>query len=359
VRILINISVISVHHRGMGVFTKKLIKVLLLNNSHEYIFVSGNELDSEIAESIKNTSHVYKQINTPLPIFEQVVMPFLISKYKPEVCWFPSNTFPLIMNSNVKYIATVHDLIFLKNSVKPTTLYQKIGKHYRGVNIALGVKKLDKITSVSYSALKDIHEYIGVNGKIKNDQVLYNSVSGKSNEDGFIFEKLNLSHDCKYFYTISGLAPHKNLDFLIESFKVFSQKDSSYKLVISGASKSKSAGINKNIIFTPFVSEAEKTYLIRRASIFIFPSLLEGFGIPLLEGLYHNPNVLVSDIGIFREVGKNYVSYFNPYDNEFLIKYFESEIKTESHEKAKKYILKTFNLEKTAKKLESIFDEFK
>lgn len=358
-KVLINISVVSKNHRGMGVFAKQIIKELLKNNNNEYIFVSGNDLDDEIYKIIKDSKYIYNQINTPLPIFEQLIIPYLIWKYKPQVCWFPSNTFPLLMNSNVKYIATIHDLIFLIKNMKVESIYQKIGKYYRALNIFLGVSKLDKITSVSSTVIDEIYKRFKIKKAINENQVLYNAQSFDFNEDKHIFTKLNLQLNEKYIYTIAGTAPHKNLDLMIKAFERFHQHNLDYKLVISGASKSKHSGQNSNVIFTPFISEEEKTSLIRNAQLFVFPSIVEGFGIPLIEGLYYNQNVLVSDIPIFKEIGKEYVSYFDPYDKDFLINYFKGKKKNINHEEAKQYILETFDAKKSAKKLEDIFNEFR
>ena len=358
-KVLINISVISKVHRGMGVFAKQIIKELIVNDSYEFIFVSGNDLDKEIFQTISSSRHSYKQITTPLPIFEQVVIPYFIRKYKPDVCWFPSNTFPVLMSSNIKYIATIHDLIFLNNKIQPESIYQKIGKLYRMLNVKFGIKRLSEITSVSSSTLQEIYKKFNIQNKRIENKVLYNSYLVVINEKKSIFIKLNLQLTEKYLYTIADTAPHKNLDFMIEAFERFHQHNLEYKLVISGASKSKHSGQNSNVIFTPFISEEEKTSLIKNAQLFVFPSLVEGFGIPLIEGLYHNQNVLVSDIPIFREIGKEYVSYFDPYDKDFLINYFKGEKKSINHEEAKQYILETFDAKKSAQKLEDIFNEFR
>ena len=346
--ILINISVITKNHRGMGVFTKHIIKELIKNN--KYIFVSGNKIDTEIFNIIKKSECDYIQINSPLPIFEQVIIPYLIYKYKPNMCWFPSNTFPIIKMKNTKYIVTIHDLIFLRKNIEISSLYQKIGQLYRKYNIFLGIRKIDIITSVSFESLNSIYKLFTINNKINNNHILYNNFSSYD-----LLNKVEKQNQ-KYIYTISGTAPHKNLDFLIKAFLKFSHIYKEYNLIISGATNSKYANRYKNIVFTPFISEEEKISLIQNAELFVFPSLIEGFGIPLIESLYYNSNVLVSDIEIFKEIGKNYVTYFNPYNYDFLIEYFQNQKNCIDHNKARNYIINTFNTKKTTAKLEDIFN---
>ena len=358
-KILINVSVITPIYRGMSVFAKQIVKKLIKNNNYKYIFVSGNELDQEILQLILNSKSIYKQINAPLPFFDQIILPYLIIKYNPDVCWFPSNTFPIIRIKKARYIATIHDLIFFMDEFKIQSLYQKIGRFYRKLNILIGINNLQKITSVSKSTLKDIYSRFNIKKKLDDKDVLHNSLPVVIGGDDNVFKKLNLSASDIYLYSIVGIGQHKNLDFLIESFNRMLEYKPNYKLVISGAFqyKYKYKDIYNNIIFTPFISEKEKTSLLRSAKLFIFPSLVEGFGIPLLEGLFYNSKVLVSDIPVFREIGKKYVKYFDPYDKDFLIKYFSNEVFTINHEQAKDYISKEFNLTKTVKKLENIFDE--
>lgn len=356
-KILINLSVVSRNHRGMGIFTKQIIKVLINNKNHEYIFVSGNDIDEEIYNLILKNNYIYHQINNSLPIFEQIILPFLIFKYKPDICWFPSNTFPIIKMSMSKYIATIHDLIFFDKSIKPKNLYQKIGQLYRKYIILFGIKKLDMVTSVSESSLKEIYNFFKLNSFDKK-YVLYNNFNPIIEKDTNILEKLNVYKD-EYFYSIAGTAPHKNLDFLVNSFLNFCNYNNNYKLIISGASNSLYKNKYQNIMFTEYILEEEKVELIKNAKVFIFPSLLEGFGIPLIEGLYYNQNVLVSDIEIFREIGQEYVNYFNPYNINFLIDYFREKKDKSNNDKSKLYIRSSFCLENTVKKLEELFNEFK
>jgi len=350
--ILINISAISENHRGMGMFTKEILLKLVEDKSFELILVSCNNIDETLKSCIIENNIFYKQINTPLPLFEQFLIPYLIKIYKIDVCWFPSNTFPIYKVNNVKYIVTIHDIIFLDDTIVPKNIYQKIGKFYRAFNISKGINKIDEITSVSFAALKEINDYFNIKVRLNDNQVLYNSVDLKFDFDDNILKKLNVENK-KYIYTISGNAPHKNLPFLLESFSIFNQKYKDYKIVISGVPKSQHNLYNfENIILTNFISEDEKSSLIRHADFFVFASLKEGFGIPLIEAMSLNKNILASNISVFREIGKQYVNYFSPTNKRFLIEYYKRDKKmnndlTEVHN----YIRDEFNITKTVEKL--------
>ena len=110
----------------MSIFTNQIVQELIKSDDHDYVFVSGNKIDNKTHEMLLNSEHSYKQINMPLVVFDQIVIPFLIKKYKPNICWFPANTFPLILNKSCKYIITIHDLIFLLGNLKFLTYIKKL-----------------------------------------------------------------------------------------------------------------------------------------------------------------------------------------------------------------------------------------
>ena len=341
----------------MAVFTKQIINELIKNDDFEYIFISGNDLDDEIINKILNSNCIFKQIKAPLPIFDQRIIPYLVYKYKPDACWFPSNTFPIIKSKLTKYIVTIHDLISLNKNFDSTSFYQKIAMIYRKTNILIGYKKVDEITSVSKTAYQDLHsKLILLNNKNVSDQnILFNSLNILDTDDANILKEYGISSDDKYIYSIVGNEKHKNLDLLINGFIKLLDIRPSFKLIISGTSLNPNQFNHNNIIFTKFLSEEQKVSLIKNAELFVFPSLVEGFGIPLIEGLYHNQKILVSDIPVFREIGKNFVSYFDPYDTDFLIKFYDKKSLVIDHDKAKKYIQNKFNVNKSVIKLKKLF----
>ena len=355
--VLINISSASIDCRGLGKFTNNIVSELLDSNKHNFVFVSANKIDNELHKKIIKKGCKLIMVNSPLPIFEQIIIPYLVYKIKPDICWFPSNTFPVLQFKNSIYIVTIHDLIFLNKGLKGLRLYQIIGKFYRKIIFCYGVNKVDVVTSVSQTSISRISR-ISDNKRLKKDIILYNSIDTGDSISSGVLDRYKLKGK-KFIYTISGTSPHKNLDFLIKSFLKLSVIDPSFILVVSGAYASKFNGLYDNILFTTFIKEDEKKCLIKESSFFVFASLVEGFGIPLIEGLYLNGKVLVSDIEIFRELGRDYVSYFDPYDENFLVKYCGDSNLSVNHKEVQKYILDNFSRKETSCKLVGIFDEFK
>ncbi len=127
-----------------------------------------------------------------------------------------------------------------------------------------------------------------------------------------------------YLFYLGTLQPKKNLAGLIEAFAPVAgePKYSSVKLVIAGKKgwlyeeifcKVKSLGLEKRVVFTGFIGEEEKPYLISSAVAFVFPSFYEGFGIPVAEAMSLGVPVVVSKEGSLPEVGGEAAIYCNPY----------------------------------------------
>ncbi len=126
----------------------------------------------------------------------------------------------------------------------------------------------------------------------------------------------------QYFISSGTLQPRKNIPFLIAAFtRAVEEKGMMFPLVLTG----NPAGHNVDqrlrdtrthtktkIIYTGYVSDTELRALVGGARAYIFPSLYEGFGIPIEEAIALGTPVLASDIPVFREVGRDRVHYFDP-----------------------------------------------
>jgi len=163
---------------------------------------------------------------------------------------------------------------------------------------------------------------------------------------------------------VGNLKPHKNLERLLESYsKIKNIEDT--RLVLVGKAfekydvleeKEKKLHINKKVIHTGVVTKEELVDLYNLADLFVFPSLYEGFGIPVLEALACGTPVICSNTSSIPEVGGKVVEYFNPNNNEEITKKINKLI-NEKHGSSQKYKeddidnwLEKFKWSKTAKR---------
>lgn len=121
-----------------------------------------------------------------------------------------------------------------------------------------------------------------------------------------------------YILTVGNIKPHKNIVNLARTF-LHSKWCTTHRLVIVGDHKgfrTKERDINiddSRIIFTGKITDAELDQLYQHASLFVYPSFYEGFGLPLLEAMSYQLPIACSSIPPFHEIAGDSVKYFNPY----------------------------------------------
>lgn len=294
---------------------------------------------------------------------EQIIIPFYCRKEKADILWSPYNTFPIYLNKDTRLITTIHDLIYLDRNIDgKMSLKQKIGKNYR-IFCFKNVKKVDHILTVSnYSAVK-IKELV----KNKKVDIIYNNIKLEKIElDSNILKKIGLNS--KFYLTVTGDTPSKNLKTLLEMYKENNilkdlvvvgikdyKKSHSYEYVVKNNLQSK-------VKFVDYISENELESLYHHCEIFLFLSLAEGFGIPLIEAMKNNCKILSSNTTSLPEVlgfGGELVNPLNK--NEILEKIItlekegnKWELKKIQKEQLKKFI----SWEKSANKIKNIFESY-
>jgi len=126
----------------------------------------------------------------------------------------------------------------------------------------------------------------------------------------------------KYFFYVGNSRPRKNLKRLIEAFGAFQKENSSYKLIIAGKIDNRFEDIDgiiakfqlaDSVVRTGFVTDEQKVALLKGAVALVFPSLYEGFGLPVLEAQTLGVPVITSHTSSLPEVGGNSVYYVDPY----------------------------------------------
>ena len=187
--------------------------------------------------------------------------------------------------------------------------------------------KSDAIICVSEQTKKDLSEYYKIN--TNKTRVIHLGVNpafkikNQVEKDSFRLLK-NLPKP--YFLYVGTRALYKNFTKFLEAYASWNKKDD-FMLVAVGSGKFTSnelnfiekLGIKNNIISFDFVSEEELVMFYNCAEAFVFPSLSEGFGLPLLEAMACGTIVLASDIPVFREIADNIPYYFNPNNTESIL----------------------------------------
>jgi len=333
-RILIDFTQIPLKKVGVGVYGYNLITWIdSLNDSNEYYIIIQN--DDNCFSSIKNNKIKFIDINNRFfrffvfrVILEQVYIPFLILTKKIDILHSLHYSFPLI-SFKAKRVVTVHDLTFF---LFPR-LHTFFKRYYFRLFTNLSARFCDKIICVSNSTKLDLIMYTKLDEKkvkvihLGRDEIVPIVQQHQIVET---CTKYNINIDKKYILFIGTIEPRKNILTMLKVFCAFRQQFSDYQLVIVGRKgwyfddlfKFISQIDSSDIIFTGFIEAEEKPILLMGADFFVYPSLYEGFGIPVLEALSCCKPTITSNVSSMPEVAGDAALLIDPNSEEDMLSAF-------------------------------------
>jgi glycosyltransferase involved in cell wall biosynthesis len=308
---------------GMDIVALELIRNLQhLDKKNQYfIFVKPDDDDSVIRETAN--FHVVRISGGPYPYWEQVLLPREIRKYNLDLLHCTSNTAPL--RTDIPLAITLHDIIFLEqwNFTKGTS-YQILGNLYRRWNVPRAVRCAKKLITVSENEKINIDKYFGFadekvaaihNGvgmhfqRVTDTEVLLN-----------VKTKYNLSD--RYVFYPGNSDPRKNLVGVMQALSILQKKDKldfqvqmldvEANLLNKIARQIGNIEILKHMAVCGYVPEADLPAIYSMADHLLFPSLREGFGIPILEAMSAGVPVVTSNCSSMPEVAGDAALLIDP-----------------------------------------------
>jgi glycosyltransferase involved in cell wall biosynthesis len=305
-----------INHSGIGTYMKNLINALL---EDYHLILLGDP--PEIKKHIK--SGVIEIIKFHSPIYsvsEQFIFPFKIPAC--DLFLSPHYNIPLLPIKAKKRIVIINDANHLA-FYSQLSLKQKI---YTKIMMYGSVKISDTIIAISEFSKAEILKYLSVDkDKIKVVHFGINPEMINLELQKAIPFSLNMPE--KFLLFVGNVKPHKNLINLLRAFEIFLYSRKDYKLVIVGKKEGFITGdkevfklvegnrlLDEHIIFTGYIENSELYNYYRKASVFIFPSLYEGFGIPPLEAMICGCPVIASDLTAIPEICGDAVLYIRALD---------------------------------------------
>ena len=266
---------------------------------------------------------------------------------------------------NVKYIVTIHDLLIYR--IKD--LFNPIDRKIYEIKIKSACKKADLILAISKQTKSDIINYLNV----PEEKIVigYQSCSSRFYDDIDVSKKISVKEKYnlpdKYLLYVGALIKHKNVKLIIEAISIL-HEDSKIPLVIVGNGESYKKellkqisllNLTKRVLFLDYVPDIDISTIYQLATIFVWPSFFEGFGIPILEAMFSNTPVITSKGGCFSEVGGNAAKYINPNDKEELAYTIENilsdeKILKEMQSKGREQAL-NFHIKNTTERMNQIY----
>ncbi len=310
---------------GLGNYSRDLIRLAALGQKDWQFYLYnpkqkkkntfGNKWDN--VHQVLPSSLLYKVIH---PAWRSKAIINTLKKDKIQLYHGLSNELPLgISKSGIKSVVTIHDLIFLQHP----ELYKSTDRVIYRQKFAQASIESDKIIAVSQQTKRDLIEFLKVDpDKIHViyqvcNPVFKRSISEEKSEK--VLKKYNVNHP--YLLSVGSIEKRKNQGILISALK---KSQSNLSLVIVGKPGSykneliksiKKNNLKDRVVFVHGAKTSEIAALYSRASLFAYPSLYEGFGIPILEALSSKVPVITTKGGVFTETGGDAAVYVNPEDS--------------------------------------------
>lgn len=269
----------------------------------------------------KNTHLTFsgKNINIVQPSFLKRYFPASNKNY---FIWHSLQQFPSFFpRKNTIWILTIHDLNFMieKDESKKKKYLNQLQKN---------VDQADYITTISYFTKKEIEKHIDI-GK-KEIHVIYNGVvsvnESKITKPTFVQKE-------KFFFSIGVFNEKKNFKVLLPLIKHFDN----YQLIIAGSNDTKygkeikseieKLGLKDKVILPGTIDDSDKYWLYANCDALLFPSLAEGFGLPVIEAMYAGKPVFLSSHTSLPEIGGPLAFYFDNFNIEDMTDLIRSKLK--------------------------------
>jgi glycosyltransferase involved in cell wall biosynthesis len=316
---------------GMDMVALELIRNLQkIDQKNEYIiFIKPDEDDACLKES--SNFKIVKLEGGFYPLWEQIALPRAAAAAGCQLLHCTSNTAPV--NTSIPLVVTLHDIIYMESSYGKIlsgsgTTYQKFGNAYRRLIVPRVIKKSRKIITVSHFEKNRIGEFFGMKGDSRLTAV-YNGVSDYfkpvTDQATLLRVKQKYHLPDHYFFFLGNTDPKKNTRGTLKAYSDFlKQTGSDMRLVMLDYDRAEldkilveigDQSLIDRIVLTGYVVNTDLPAIYSQCDVFLYPSLRESFGIPMLEAMGCGAPVITSTTSSMPEVsgGAGFlVDPFNP-----------------------------------------------
>ncbi len=286
-----------------------------------------------------------------LNVFKSIFARYM-RKY--DLCHVPHQLPSYNFGKSAKNILTIHDLNFiLTKSLYKSKRYLK--------NVQQNIYKSDAIVFISDFTKEMTYRYLDI-PRTKTVEVIHNGVTIPYKSE----TRPTWLPNKKFLFSIGQFLDKKNFHVLLPFIQKLSDD---YVLVIAGENKTvygdklrnqiKEMGIKERVIFPGGISEEEKGYLFHNCTAFLFPSIAEGFGLPVIEAMLCSKPVFCSDRTSLREIGREFAFFWTDFDVENMIEVYKNgmkQIEKSNHIKNQKKYAESYTYKKNVEEYLKIYN---
>jgi len=333
----VDISCISNPITGIGKYAVEIIpEILKISPNVHWIFYSNS-----VPLDFLNLNHPHIKFNTFNIkvkgfrfLWAQILLPLFLRSDKVDLFWSPTHRFPLFLSSRIKSVVSIHDMTY---KYAPHTM-QFISRFLDYFFIPFAIKRASCIISVSNSTARDIlvdfpeakDKLFVIHHGVNNKQVI--NLSPSPTIDKF--------YNCEFILFVGTFEPRKNLLRLLQAFaRLPSDLVSNLKLLLVGSNgwgnisthqMVKNYNLEDKVEVLGYINNSDLEFLYSRAKFLVFPSLYEGFGLPIVEAMKFSTPSLTSNCSSMPEVAGNTALFIDPLSIESIQKGLECLLADES-----------------------------
>ena len=316
----------KLHDFGIGTYIRNLLRHLArIDRDSEYVLLC-RESDLEVASQLGPNFRAVLEPSPNYSLREQIHVPWVLHREKPDVFHAPHYVLPPA--TRCRSVVTIHDCIHL---MFPQYMRNRAAYFYARASMWSAAHQAHRILTVSQASKRDIIHFFSV--PPEKVVVVYNAIeerfSDTPSEEAIerVRERYQLNHP--FVLYVGNIKPHKNLVRLIEAFAELRRREfDELKLLIIGDEISKlpalrravhSHKLHKHVRFLGYLEDETLASLYRLASVFVFPSLYEGFGLPPLEAMASGTPVVTSNVSSMPEVTGDAAILVDPYSVDSIV----------------------------------------
>jgi glycosyltransferase involved in cell wall biosynthesis len=362
------IDVRKLHDFGIGTYVRNLVTELARQDDDaEYVLLcTPADCDQLAALGPRFHPHTVRAGN--YSIKEQFALPWAVATSKVDLFHAPHYVVPPFTPR--RFVVTIHDCIHLRF---PQYLPNSGALYYARFMMSVAARRSRRVLTVSQASKDDILYYLGTPDE--KVEVIYNALdtrlAGDPTAEDVVRVRERFQLNNPFVLYTGNIKPHKNVDRLIDAFAILrQQRTDDVKLLIIGDEASKYPNLRRlvhrhqlhqHVRFLGFVSDATLAVLYRLASVFVFPSLYEGFGLPPLEAMAAGAPVVTSNISSLPEVVGDAALLIDPMDASAIATAMarvldDRELRAELIRRGRERV-KTFSWERSVARIRQVYGE--
>ena len=360
-------SIFRKNKHGMDyVVLQEIREIQKIDTKNEYfVFVAPGE--DKCLEDTKNV-HILEIGGNFYPLWEQVTLPKVANELNLDILHCTSNTAPI--RCKIPLVLTLHDIIFLEPRDKNNkSLYQNMGWLYRRLVVPKILKKCERIITVSNFEKDNIISKLNIpEAQMAMIYNGYNDWFKPVNDTENVYQKY--IEKPSYFFFLGNTDPKKNTERTLIAYSNYLKQSSvKRKLLMADLDKAYLNGIVErnhienilpSIVMPGYIVNSDLPYIYNNAFAFLYTSLRESFGIPLLEAMACGTPGITSNTSSMPEIGGKEAILINPENpNEMTEKMLQLENDQAFYDQQKKIGLERaqlFSWRETAEQLLTVYD---